>query len=252
MGTDTVAIIQARIGTAGRLPGKVLLPLAGAPVLRIVYDRVRAAKRVDRVVVAMPIGKPNDGLAWYCHHNNMNVYRGSEDDVLGRVIEAAIAHGARTVVDVTADCPLVDPGHIDQVVGGIGYGDYASNVVKREWPDGFDVQAFRLEALQRVARETDVAREHVGWNILRRPDAFKIRHICRPPQRFNKPEWGLTLDTPEDYELLRQLFVAMQLQGKGLSFSAEDVLTHLVNNPKMLMLNCMVARKAHEGGKWKT
>lgn len=248
---STICIIQARTQST-RLPNKVLLPLAGAPVLRIVYERCSAAKRVDRIVVAIPTGKQDDNLAWFCKNSGMCYFRGSENDVLGRVIQAAIAHGADTVVDVTADCPLVDPGHIDQVVGAVGYGDYASNIVKREWPDGLDVQAMRLDALKKVYQETDVVKEHVGWNILQQPDKFKIRHVCRPPKRFYMPDVGLTLDTREDYVLLREVFSAMARLGKGLLFPVEDALQYVVNNPKLLRLNTGVERKAHKEGIWKT
>jgi spore coat polysaccharide biosynthesis protein SpsF (cytidylyltransferase family) len=161
----TVAIIQARMGST-RLPGKVLMDLAGEPMLVRVVNRVRRAERLDEVVVATTASPSDDPIFEGCRQRGWAVERGSEKDVLDRYYRAARAHHADVVVRITADCPFVDAGLIDQVVGaflGGGY-DYVSNVLEpRTYPRGLDVEVFRFSALEKAWQEDrDPSwREHV-------------------------------------------------------------------------------------------
>ncbi|MEI6727618.1 MAG: NTP transferase domain-containing protein, partial [Actinomycetes bacterium] len=117
------AIIQARMGSS-RLPGKVLMPLAGHPMLWHVVQRVRETRGLDEVVVATPESPENDAIRAFCAGHRIAVFSGSEEDVLDRYFQAAVAFAADPVVRVTSDCPLVDPGLIGRLLDLFGVGDY--------------------------------------------------------------------------------------------------------------------------------
>jgi len=212
-----VAVIQARL-TSSRLPGKVLLHLGGKTVLEQVADRVSRAESVDEIVIAVPdnpwnaplakfINKKMRGVTCYCHP-------GPEDEVMQRTIFAAREAGADIVVDVTSDCPLVDPKLIDNLVALLfKESEYTSNVVERSFPDGFDVQVYSLDMLQRidpyVILEKD--RTHSGWNIVQYfskafPKKDKALHNILAPKKYYYPEMRLTLDTKIDYQVLSKVF----------------------------------------------
>ena len=132
---NIVAIIQARMGSS-RLPGKVMLPLAGIPIIKIIHERVKQSRLVNMIVIATSENPKDDRLVEYCQNENMLVFRGSEDDVFGRVLECAEFCEADIIVEITADCPLVDPFHVDTLIDALEDYDYASNVLIRRWPDG--------------------------------------------------------------------------------------------------------------------
>ena len=232
---NTIAIIQARMSST-RLPGKVLMPLGPWTALELCYRRVEAAKLVDRVIIATTTNQADDIIWQTCKENDWPCYRGSEDDVLGRVYECAKANDADVIVDVTSDCPFVSPGHIDYLINkrGIGNCDYVSNdVIDRSWPDGLDCQVYKFHAIQRVhdLYETEDAEfrgaswEHSGWNIAKPyHDKFKIAH-WKAPDEFNHPELSLSLDTVEDYVFLQSCLRSMV----GYDFDVEVLLRYIID-----------------------
>lgn len=256
MKPKVVAIIQARMSSI-RLPGKVLLSLAGEPVLWWIAKRVSLADSIDRIVIATTARPQNDPI---CIHEKQGInrfpahiyrYAGEEDDVIGRVISAAEVHGADIIVDLTADCPMVDPNHIDELIRRLKYGlnsnnehfDYASNdVVDRSWPNGLDIQCYWTRTLQRC-KDLFNPQKHCGWNIALH-EIFSIYHWQAPPS-MDWPDLGLTLDTPEDYELLKIIFDRF---GHNPSFTAEGVVNFLMKNPELVRINQSVPRKAPEEG----
>ncbi|MGQ0550117.1 MAG: cytidylyltransferase domain-containing protein, partial [Armatimonadota bacterium] len=157
------AIIQARMGST-RLPGKVMLPLAGRPVLAHVIERVRACSRVHEVIVATADGPADNVIAELADTLSVRAHRGSEDDVLDRVYDAS--RGADVVVRVTADCPLFDPGLLEQMLvrfqetqmagGGV---DYLSNTIVRTYPRGLDAEIVTRDALELAYRQASDAYE---------------------------------------------------------------------------------------------
>ena len=208
----TVAIIQARM-TSTRLPGKVLADLGGEPMLARVVARVRAARRVDQVWVACTERPEDDPVVRWCEDRSIPVWRGSETDVLGRYLAAARAAGAEVVVRITADCPLLDPEVIDRVVLEVTSqrADYAANVLERSYPRGLDVEAFTIEALERMDRlgTSAASREHVTIPVrLEHPDAFTVRSI-RADVDDSDLRW--TVDTPEDLAFVRDMYRALAL-----------------------------------------
>lgn len=218
----TAAIIQARM-TSTRLPGKVLLPLGEKTVLEQVVDRIKMAVKVDEIVVAIPDNPQNKQLALFIRDKMKGVscykYPGPEDEVMDRTIQAAKSVKADVIVDVTSDCPCVDPALIDQMVMQLRSSDkleYVSNVIERTWPDGFDVQVYTLRALKRVDPYVQIEkhRTHSGWNIIQYYNktiakGININNIIKnikAPKKYCCPDMRVTLDTKEDYELLKDIF----------------------------------------------
>ena len=237
----TVAIIQARTGST-RLPGKVLLPLLGAPVLTHVVRRGQRATRVDAVVVATTTAPGDDPIVELGRANGWLVTRGSEDDLLSRYLEAARAHGADRVVRITSDCPLIDPALIDDVIAALktSGADYASNSLEpRTYPRGLDPEAMTMAALETAGREDHdpASREHATPYLYRHPERFRL-HAVHGAEDRSGHRW--TLDTPEDYELTRRLYDAL---GRD-DFGWLDALAIAEAHPEWSALNRHVRQKA--------
>jgi spore coat polysaccharide biosynthesis protein SpsF len=201
-----VAIVQARMGSS-RLPGKVLLNLGSRPVLDWVVTRLERASTVGAVVVATSRKPADDAIEAICRQRGWALFRGSEEDVLDRYYEASLSYPCDVVVRVTADCPLVDPGIVDEVVRAVWRSpaaDYASNVIDpRTFPRGLDVEAFTPDALAAAWRQDRSGwREHVTPFLYRNPDRFRLRRVAHP-EDLSRYRW--TLDTPADLAALRAL-----------------------------------------------
>jgi spore coat polysaccharide biosynthesis protein SpsF len=237
-----VAIIQARMGS-GRLPGKVLLELAGEPMLSRVVSRVRRAERVEEVVVATTTLSADEEIARICAQHGWPCFRGSEDDVLDRYYQAAIVHQAEAVVRITADCPLIEPTIIDQVVRAFLKGqpglDYAANVLPpRTFPRGLDTEVMRFEALERAWREdrNPIWREHVTPYLYQTPNRFRM-HAVTNPVDYSAMRW--TVDTPQDLAFVRRLYEHFRHD----RFSWREALAVLVAHPEWLDINRHIAQK---------
>lgn len=244
----TVSIIQARMGSS-RLPGKILMPLAGKPSLERMVERVRRARGVDDVVVATTRQPSDDAVERWGAAAGVKIYRGSEDDVLSRVLEAARAFDAEVIVQLTGDCPLIDPDIISQLIDLYGRGghDYVSNVLKRTYPRGWDTQVFSRDVLERVSAATSDPhdREHVSLYIYEHPEIFSLGGI-EAPEALHGPDIRICVDTDDDYMVVRSLFDA--LYPKNHAFTAYDVMDHLKRNPGLLEVNRHVRQKpAREG-----
>ncbi|KKN82045.1 hypothetical protein LCGC14_0313120 [marine sediment metagenome] len=204
---NTVAIIQARMGSS-RLPGKVLQDVCGKPMLQRVYERVKRAELVGSVVVATSFSGADQQIVRFCQANDISVLRGGhfEGDVLGRYADVATITGATVIVRITADCPLIDPGLIDEVVAAHAAlnAPYLNNVDPRTYPDGLDVEAFTIEALRQADRKTaQKDREHVTtW--LRK--TYKSGHLQHADD-LSALKWSV--DTEEDMEYVRGVYAAL-------------------------------------------
>lgn len=207
---NLVVVIQARM-TSSRLPEKVLADICGKPSLQIMFERISSSASVDKVVVATTINTSDDPIVKLCNKLGYKTFRGGEFDVLARVLQAAESENAEVVVRLTADCPMIDPGVIDEIVTAfsINKHDYLSNTIERTYPDGLDVEVMSINAL-REAHNKAVApflREHVTPYISgKRPDLgagdFRIGQI-RFASDFSHIRW--TLDTKEDLQRIRSL-----------------------------------------------
>jgi spore coat polysaccharide biosynthesis protein SpsF len=196
-----VAVIQARMGST-RLPGKVLLPLAGEPMLSRTVKRATRATSLCSLVVATTDQPADNAIVELCQAEGWICCRGSEEDVLDRYYRAAVQFGAEAVVRLTSDCPLTDPEVVDQVVHSFlarqPEVDYASNFVpERTYPRGLDVQVIRFDALERAWREdtNPVWRADVTYYIDLNPDRFCIHNVVNEVD-YSEMRW--TVDTADD------------------------------------------------------
>jgi spore coat polysaccharide biosynthesis protein SpsF len=200
-----VAVIQARMGST-RLPGKVLADLNGRPVLRWVIEAAKAAHGIDAVVVATSVAGTDDDIATFCADFGIKVIRGSEDDVLDRFLMAADETEADAIVRLTADCPLLDPSLITQIVAiwrGTSNLDYVSTTLARSLPRGLDVEVASVVALQQCDKRVEAHhRTHVTSALYEEGANFQLASLAFSP---NYAGYRVTLDTPEDLQLLRSL-----------------------------------------------
>ena len=241
--TKIVATIEARMGSS-RLPGKVLLPAGGKPMLQHLVERLRAVPSINDVVLATTINPLDDELERFAERLRLACFRGSEDDVLSRVLGAAQSVDADVIVEITGDEPIVDPLIVEQAVRLFLWNDcdYCSNVNVLSYPVGMDVQVFRLETLRRSAAMTNdpADREHVSLHMRTHPEMFRQIHLVAPPD-LTWPELELTLDEHEDYLLLKNVIDHFG-PDKPL-FSCRDVVQLLRDKPSWAELNRHINRQ---------
>jgi spore coat polysaccharide biosynthesis protein SpsF len=201
---------------------------------------------VDDVVVATTTERRDDSIVEECERQRVTVTRGNEADVLDRYYQAARQLQASTIVRITADCPLIDAALIDDVVLTFQRQspDYASNTLVRTYPRGLDTEVFSFDALERAWRNARQAweRAHVTPFLYRHPEIFKLVSV-RSDHDYSACRW--TLDKPEDYEFLREVY--LRLEGK-VAFSWRDVLDLLQREPRLSLINAKSRQKnLHEG-----
>lgn len=224
-----------------RLPGKVMFPLAGIPVVEHVVNRVRAATRVDMVLVATTTDMEDDALVAHCLVKNIPVFRGSSADVLSRYFHAAEEIGASDIIRVTSDCPFIDPTSIDGLVDAYQRTacDYMSNTTPgvRTFPRGLDCEIFSFDALHRAhaeARES-YEREHVTPYIHEnKANTFSIGDMLRARGVYARL-YRLTLDYPEDYTLCELLYEKFYIPGEIID--VRKVLEYLDTHPEFVAIN---------------
>jgi spore coat polysaccharide biosynthesis protein SpsF len=217
------AILQARMSSS-RLPGKVLKPLLGQPMILRQIERLRRCRELDRIVVATSQDPSDDILAETLARAGLETVRGPLDDVLGRFVLAADQLQLEgEIVRLTADCPLADPGVIDACIalrreGGF---DYASNGLVRTYPRGLDVEVFTATALRRAGAEaiSPYDREHVTPWLYREETPLRLGKLVGSP---DLSEFRWTVDLPADFDFVSQVFGA--LYPGNPAFTTEDIL----------------------------
>lgn len=238
-----VATIEARMSSS-RLPGKVLLPAVGEPLLGHLVRRLRAVPSLNDIVLATTVSPADDVLAEFAQRHALRCFRGSETNIMGRVALAAESTAADVVVETTADNPIIDPEIIETVIRTFVANDaqYVSNAHVKSFPDGMDVQVFRLATLQQSASMTDAPldREHVTLHIRKHPDLFRAMHVVAPPA-LHWPELSVTLDEPGDYALICSIIES--LYPLDPLFKCADIIRLLRSDPRRLELNRGVVRK---------
>lgn len=239
----TVAIVQARM-TSTRLPGKVLKPVLGRPLLSYQLERMRRAKGIDRIVIATTVNAADDAIVRFCSSEGIETTRGSEQDVLSRYVDAARKFDAGTVVRVTSDCPLLDPALLDEAVALFHASqpqcDYLSNMLEPSFPYGLAVEVMSSRALfeaGREARDTQ-EKEHVTPFIYWRPGRFRLQSFATAPD-LSAHRW--TVDTPEDFDLVSRIIAALYLQQP--QFGWKDVLALLAQHPDWVKINAHIGQK---------
>ncbi|EMJ86407.1 cytidylyltransferase domain-containing protein [Leptospira meyeri] len=241
--TKIVATIEARM-TSSRLPGKVLKEVLNKPMLYYLVQRLRMVPSIDEIVLATTINKTDDVLIDFAKNEGISYFRGSEDDVMSRVVGAGESAKADVIVEITADCPIIDPAVVDQTIQLYLHNpcDYASNVVVRSYPIGMDTQVFSLDTLKKSFNMTEdkLDREHVTRHIRQNPDLFKQVHLVSSYLDY-WPELAVTLDEVSDYELIKKIIE--YFYEKNPYFSCADIVALIKEKESWLEINRDVKRK---------
>lgn len=243
-----VAIIQARMNST-RLPNKVLMPVLGRPLLSWMLDRVTLCKNLDEIVVATTTLAEDDAIEKLVRESGFSVYRGSENDVLDRYFQASntLEKSPAAIVRLTADCPLLDPIIVDSLISKYQdlEVDFLSNSepLPSSWPDGMDLSVMSFDALREawLNAEKPSEREHVTFYFWSNPKLFRCQRIEHEPDLAH---YRLTLDYPEDYDLIKTVIEHFEANKKGTtrSVSMPDIIQFLDNNQEIFKLNRMYER----------
>jgi len=237
------AIIEARMEST-RLPGKVLLASNGTPMLERLVDRIKQCQKIEEIVIATTTSNSDDHINDLAARLEVNCFRGSQLDVLSRVLLAARKHKIDTIVEITGDCPIIDVEIIENVLQRYIESDvdYVSNSNVRSYPDGMDVQVYSTDILEKSAGmvTSNLEREHVTLHIRKNPKIFSRIDLVAPSEYFF-PELGLTLDTVQDFQLLDEIICALETKNKH--FSLKDTLEFLSAHPELVEINSGVTRK---------
>lgn len=226
--TRVVALVESRMAST-RLPAKNLRPILGKPMLARLLERLKRCRMVDEIGVATTREPADDALEALARAESVACYRGSVDDVLERTLEAATVMKADVIVEITGDCPLIDPAIADAAVrrylkGGV---DYVANVLDRlSFPVGFDVQVYSRTALAEVADLTDdpFERGNVTPFFYRNPQRYRLLNLFAPPA-LDRPKYLLCVDHPVDLDVVTAIYEA--LYPRHAAFDAFEIIRFL-------------------------
>ena len=235
-----------------RLPGKVLSDIGGIASLECQINRVRQSRFIDEIIIASTENPLDDAIAEFGRLIKCKVYRGSEEDVLKRILSASESLNADIQVQLTGDCPLVDPAIIDELIEFIIKNeeyDFASNEMERTYPIGLDCRVFKVSALKKadVLCSDPIHRVHGSTYLYTSENKhlFKCKNF-KAPQSLYYPKWRWTLDTPEDHLFLEEIFIFF---GKKIfNASSLEIANFLNHNPNILKLNMDIKQKSIEEG----
>ncbi|KAF0180027.1 MAG: spore coat polysaccharide biosynthesis protein SpsF [Limisphaerales bacterium] len=230
---------------SSRLPGKVLLPVCGKPLLELMIERLRQVPELDGIVIATtadPSCQPIEDLA---KRLSVGCFRGGEDDVLDRVLRSAQSAQADLIVELTGDCPLIDPDLVSEVIREFRSRDvdYCANVLQRTHPRGMDVQVFPTKVLAQAAELTNNPsdREHVSIYIYTHPERFRLHNVTSSLSPEDA-DLRLTVDTPDDFKLVSEIF--QRLYPTNPRFRLADILKLMREHPELRAINSHVKQKS--------
>ncbi len=240
----TLVIIQARTGSS-RLPRKILMPLAGKPLLQRMVERVRAGGDYD-ILVATTTDPGDDTVADLCRALQINCFRGHPTDLLDRHYTAAVGERADVIVKIPSDCPLIDPGVIGKVLGYYHENrkryDFVSNLHPATFPDGNDVEVVPMPVLTTAWREATrpFEREHTTPFIWERPERFRIGNVTWEAGLNYSMTHRWTIDYPEDYQFISSVYDALWKE-TGPIFGMKEILDLLDRRPELARINARYA-----------
>ena len=241
---NVIGVIQARASST-RLPGKVLLPLAGRSVLGWVVRGARESGSLDDLVVATTTETSDDEVAAECERLGVEAYRGPLDDVLSRFLGAVDGRDVGAIARFTADCPLLDPAVVDAVVStwrALPWLDYVSTALPRSVPRGMDVEIIRAETLREVGKTAvDHHRVHVTSGVYSNPSSYRMLGVTFQP---SAADLRVTLDTPDDWALIQTVVAAFGDRPADL----ETLVAWLRARPDVVAINANIEQKPLEAG----
>jgi len=244
MKKEIKVIIQARMSSS-RLPGKVLKEVAGRPLLDYMVERVSFSRLIDQVIIATTLSSQDDKISQWCRKQSVAFYQGDENDVLSRYYEAARKFQASIIVRLTSDCPLIDPGVIDQVVQA--YLDrpkieFVSNTVPLPclYPDGMDVEVFDIDTLTKAHKQAQLPseREHVTFYMWKTGKFSTFR--LDPGKDIS--QYRFCVDYPQDFEVIKEIL--SRLYQDNPRFSMYDLIDFIKANPGLLELQKGIKRNS--------
>jgi spore coat polysaccharide biosynthesis protein SpsF len=238
-----IASIEARMGSS-RLPGKVLADVCGQPSLTRLLRRLRRCKTLDDIILATSSLSKDDPLEIWAESENLIVHRGSEEDVLLRVVEAQKKMKSDVVVEITGDCTILDPEIIDMGVTTFLMND--CDVVFSApglYPGGMDVIVYKYNILEENERTKSdpLVREHVAYYIVKHPEIYKTIRLY-PPARWQAPDYRFMLDYPEDLEFIREVYHRLE-PDFGDDFGIEEIMSLVRQEPALLEINSHCGKK---------
>ena len=237
-----LGILQARV-LSTRLPGKVLKPILGKPMLLRQIERLRHSKTMDKLVVACSVESSDDEIEKLCIENQIENYRGSLKDVLDRYYQAACIYKPDHIVRLTGDCPLIDSAVVDQVVSCHVKNnfDYTSNTIKPTFPDGLDVEIMKFTCLEEAWSQSTLPshREHVTPFFYTQPAKYKLGEVNHIVD-LSHLRW--TVDEPIDFELVNQIYELLYF--KNPAFNLQDILHCIKEKPELQHMNTAIHRNA--------
>lgn len=239
-----VATVQARTSSS-RLPGKVLRPILGKPMLALQVERIQRSRLIDEVVIATSDKPQDDPIERLACEVGVGCFRGSEDDVLSRIVGALKASSADVHAEFMGDSPLPDPLVIDQVIGYFlkhaDRYDYVSNALTITYPPGIDVYVYPAAVLYALEREiAGPEREYVDVHIIRRPERYRLCNLEAPPE-LRMPELHLEVDTQEDFDVISAIYE--HFYPRDPDFSLAQILDFIRAHPELAEHNRHVERR---------
>lgn len=248
-------IIEARMNST-RLPGKVLLPIMDKPLLLLMVERLKRINFISDIIIATTENRSDDVICNLAKKEKISFYRGSEDDVLGRVLNAAKFYGTEIIVEITSDNPLAEPKLVEEILSffldkknnfdiistDMGYYNQNSLIT---FPLGLGVKVFKTELLEEVSSKTNhpIDREHVVNYILKNTDYYKC-HNFLAKGFYKRPEIRLTMDYEEDYQLIKIIYES--LYRKDTNFSFSEIIKFLDSNPELKYINSECKQNVHD------
>lgn len=237
------AIIEARM-TSTRLPGKVLMQSCGKPLLQHMIERLKRSKMLDDVIVATTFNDTDNCIVELCERIGCSYFRGSEEDVLLRVLKAAKDFSVDVIVETTGDCPLIDWRHVDELIKiyNTSEYDFVSNATVRSFPDGFDIRIFSTDALNEVndISKDPLDHEHVAIYFPAHPNEYRCYNLMAQGEE-DRPDIEVTLDEIGDYKLINVVFEA--LYPTNADFSCVDIIRYIDANSELLQYTKNIKRK---------
>lgn len=241
------ATIQARMGSS-RLPGKTLMKICGKPLILWQIERLKKSKYITNIIISTSNEPSDDVLVYFCEINNIEYFRGPENDVLSRVSQTILSHQIDINVEFTGDSPLPDIELVDEQIriflekeNDI---DFLSNAINTSYPPGQDVVVYKSKILLDVNNYLDIddpLREHVSYNITRFPEKYKI-YSTKAPIKYNYPNIHLEVDTLEDFKFIENI-INYFVKINKYYFNLDEILDYLKKNPSLLKINSNVHRK---------
>jgi len=240
-----IASVEARMD-ASRLPGKMAMDIHGQPALARVFERLKQCELLDGIILATTISEKDDALVGLAAEMDIPVFRGSEEDVLQRVVDAQRKMESDVIVEICGDCPLIDPEIVDLAIETYLFNDcdVVTSGVKQSYPQGTEVQVFSFSALSDVEKRINdpAVREHVSLYFYENADTYKIHHLIAP-RKLQVPSLRLQLDYKEDLDLIRAVYERLEPKFGGC-FGVDEIIKLFDMEPSLRDINSSCEEKS--------